>query len=191
MSFGQGLLNAFFTGATTRTAGFNSVPNGDLCMESKAITYILMFIGGSAGSTAGGIKTATVAVLVLCVVSTLKNSNDIEVFGKRITNDVIRKAVSIFMINLSEVIISSVIIAICQPEIDFSDILFECISAIGTVGMSTGITSSLKLLPKIIIILQMFVGRITSLVFAFMFILGNSKGNSLKSQKPKGNLYIG
>lgn len=191
LSAGQALLNAFFAGTTTRTAGFNSIPNSDLCMESKAITYILMFIGGSTGSTAGGIKTATIAVLFLCVIATLKNSRDIEIFGKRINDDVIRKAISIFMINLSEVFIASVIIAVCQPEISYSDILFECISAIGTVGMSTGITPSLELIPKIIITLLMFIGRITSLIFAFMFILESGKNGSRSAQKPKGNLFIG
>lgn len=150
-----------------------------------------MFIGGSAGSTAGGIKTATAAVLFLCVIATLKNAKDIEIFGRRITDDVIRKAISIVMINLTEVFIASVIIAICQPELSYSDILFECISAIGTVGMSTGITPTLKLLPELIIALLMFMGRITSLVFAFMFIVDGNKNSSRNSQKPKGNLIIG
>lgn len=191
MSAGEKLLNAFFTSATTRTAGFNSVPNGDLCPASKAVTYLLMFIGGSAGSTAGGVKTATAAVLFLCAAATLKNSRDIEIFGKRITVDILRKAVSIVMLNLTEIFAASVIISVCQPETAFSDILFECISAIGTVGMSTGITSSLSLLPKLIILLLMFVGRITSLVFAFMFVFDSSKGSNKNSQKPKGNLFIG
>ena len=191
LSAGEKFLNAFFTSTTTRTAGFNSVANGDLSAPSKVITYILMLIGGSAGSTAGGIKTTTVAVLFLCAISTLKSSNDIEVFGKRITIDIIRKAVAVTVINLTQVFLSSVIITLCQPELRYSDILFECISAIGTVGMSTGITSSLELLPKIIIALLMFVGRITSLVFAFMFILDSRKNDIHNSQKPKGNLLVG
>lgn len=191
LSTGEKILNAFFTSTTTRTAGFNSVANGDLSAPSKVITYILMLIGGSAGSTAGGIKTTTVAVLFLCAISTLKSSNDIEVFGKRITIDIIRKAVAVTVINLTQIFISSVIITLCQPELRYSDILFECISAIGTVGMSTGITSSLELLPKIIIALLMFVGRITSLVFAFMFILDSRKNDIHNSQKPKGNLLVG
>ena len=190
-SEGQKVLNAFFASTTPRTAGFNSVPNAELSAPSKLITYILMLIGGSTGSTAGGIKTATIAVLFLCAAATLRNSREIEIFGKRITVDVIRKAVSIVIINLTEVFIASTIITICQPELLYSDILFECISAIGTVGMSTGITSSLEFLPKIIITLMMFVGRITSLVFAFMFILDTNKNGSRSSQKPKGNLFIG
>lgn len=189
-SEGQKILNAFFAGTTTRTAGFNSVSNADLCTQSKVLTYLLMFIGGSAGSTAGGVKTATVAVLLMCAVSTLKNSRDIEIFGKRITIETIRKAVAIVIINLSEIFISSTIITICQPELKYSDILFECISAIGTVGMTTGITPQLSILPQLIITLLMFVGRITSLVFAFMFVIDTSK-NSKSSQKPRGNLYIG
>lgn len=189
-SLSQKILNAFFASTTTRTAGFNSIPNADLSPVSKVITYILMFIGGTSGSTAGGTKTVTIAVLFLCAVSTLKNSKDIEVFSKRLTPETVRKAISIVMINLSWIFVSSITIAICQPDINFSDILFECISAIGTVGMTTGITPTLSLLPKIIIILLMFIGRITSLVFAFMFILDTNK-SSKNSQKPKGNLLIG
>lgn len=188
MSVGQGFLNAFFAGTTARTAGFNSIPIADMSEESKMLTNILMFIGGSSGSTAGGIKTATVAVLFLCVLATLKNSKDIEAFGRRITVDTVRKAVAIAFINLSEVLVASVIITICQPELGYSNVLFECFSAIGTVGLGIGITPMLELLPKIIIITLMFAGRITSLVFAFMFYL-DIKNKS--SQKPKGNLLIG
>lgn len=191
MNEGERLLNAFFAGVTPRTAGFNSISNADLSPASKAVTYILMFIGGSSGSTAGGVKTAAIAVLFLCALATLKNSRDIDIFGKRITVDIIRKSVSIVIINFTEFFTASVIIALCQPELAYSDILFECISAIGTVGMSTGITPSLELLPKLIIILLMFMGRITSLVFAFMFILDGSKTTGKSSQKPKGNLFIG
>lgn len=190
-SVGEKILNAFFASTTPRTAGFNSVPNGELSAPSKVITYILMLIGGSAGSTAGGIKTTTLAVLFLCALSTLKNANNIEFFGKRITIDIVRKAVSITVINLTQIFISSVIITLCQPELKYSDILFECISAIGTVGMSTGITSSLEILPKIIIALLMFIGRLTSLVFAFMFILDSKRNDIHSSQKPKGNLLVG
>ncbi|MGN1202888.1 MAG: TrkH family potassium uptake protein [Eubacterium sp.] len=188
LSVGQKLLNAFFTSTTTRTAGFNSVPTGDLCPASKMITFILMFIGGSAGSTAGGIKTATVAVLFLCVIATLKNSRNIDAFGRRITIDTIRKAVAITLINFSEVLAASIIITVCQPELGYSNILFECFSAIGTVGLGIGITPMLEILPKCIIIALMFVGRITSLVFAFLFYLDI---NYKSSQKPKGTLLIG
>ncbi len=188
MSFGQSLLNAFFTSATTRTAGFNSVPNADLSGASKMITYVLMFIGGSSASTAGGIKTSTVAVLCLCVVATVKNTRDIEAFGKRIDADALRKTTAVLFINISEIFFSSLIISAVQKEFSFSDILFECISALGTVGMTTGITPRLDIISKIIIMTLMFVGRLTSLVFALMFAI--EKENTT-TQKPRGTVLIG
>ncbi|MGN0521439.1 MAG: TrkH family potassium uptake protein [Eubacterium sp.] len=188
MGFGQSLLNAFFTGVTPRTAGFNSVDTSELCGASKMITYVLMFIGGSSGSTAGGIKTTTVAVLFLCVMATTKNKRSIEAFGKRVDEDALRKTTALLFINLSEIFLSSLIISAIQKELSFSDILFECISALGTVGMTTGITPHLQLIPKLIIILLMFVGRLTSLVFALMFVI---EKNNTSTQKPKGLVLIG
>ncbi|MCM1113955.1 MAG: TrkH family potassium uptake protein [Clostridium sp.] len=181
-------LNAFFCSVTPRTAGFNSVPNSDLTGISKMVTYALMFVGGSSGSTAGGIKTVTLAVLILCAVSSIRNKRDIELFGRRITFDAVRKAASIASINISAIFVSSAIITFCQPELGYSNILFECISAIGTVGMTTGITASLHTVPKIIIALMMYIGRITSLIFAFSIIFSNRKTTT---RKPSGNLLIG
>lgn len=184
----QKLLNAFFAGVTPRTAGFNSVPVADMSPVSKMITYALMFVGGSSGSTAGGIKTVTFAILVLCAVSTLANKRDIEVFGRRITEDIIRKSAAIVSINFSAIFASSVIITLIQPQLGYTNIMFECISAIGTVGMTTGITSTLQTAPKIIIALLMFIGRITSLVFAFSIMYSNK---NTTTRKPTGRIMIG
>ena len=188
MPFWQKILNSFFASSTTRTAGFNSIANGDLSAQSKIMTYILMFIGGSSGSTAGGIKTSTAAVILICAVSTIKNSRDVEIFGKRIPETALRKAVSIATINSFLIFTSSILISLIQPNLMYSDILFECISAIGTVGMSTGITAQLTIVSQIIITLLMFIGRITSLIFVFLFIADNAGKNT---QKPKGNMLIG
>lgn len=188
MSLPRAVLNAFFTSATTRTAGFNSVATNELSGISKVLTYILMLIGGSSASTAGGIKTVTVAVLFLCITSTLKSSREIEVFGKRITDDALRRATAILLINCTEVFAASLIVSLFNPDFSYSDILFECFSAIGTVGMTTGITPHLALGSKIIIALLMFIGRITSLTFVFTFY---SEKSIKDTKKPKGNLLIG
>lgn len=188
MSLGKGLLNAFFTSTTTRTAGFNSVPTGDMTGASKMLTYILMFIGGSSGSTAGGIKTTTFAVICMAVVSVIKQSDTCERFGRRVSDKIIRKAVAVIFTNLFLVIISAFIISTVQPSLDFNDILFECFSAMGTVGMSTGITSSLSLISKIVITALMFIGRVTSLIFVFTFRFDINKKSVLK---PLGNLLVG
>lgn len=184
----QRVLNAFFSGVTPRTAGFNSTPTNELSGASQMITYALMFIGGSSGSTAGGIKTTTVAVLVLCAASTIRSRKHIEIFGRQLTPDTVRKAAAIITINFSAVLAASAIINICQPEFSYSDILFECISAIGTVGMTRGITPLLDSFSKIVIITLMFMGRITSLTFAFL-IMYRSKTTS--TEKPRDSLLIG
>lgn len=188
MPIWQKLINAFFAGVTPRTAGFNSIPISDMKGVSLVLTYGLMFIGGSAGSTAGGAKTATVAILALCATSTLRNKKDIDVFGRRITDDIIRKAAAIVTINTTAIFISSAVISLCQGELGYTNIVFECISAIGTVGMTTGITSSLNTLPQIIIIVLMFIGRITSLIFAFSISFSNK---NITTKKPTGNIMIG
>lgn len=188
MTILQKILNSFFASTTARTAGFNSIPISDMTAEARALTDILMFIGGSSGSTAGGVKTVTVAVLFLCVISTLKNSKDIESFGRRITLETVRKSVAIVVINLMEIFVASVIISCIQPNLGYSNVLFECFSAVGTVGLGIGITSSLSIISKYIIITLMFSGRITSLIFAFMFYL---ELNNKSSLKPKGSLLIG
>ncbi|MDD6728313.1 MAG: potassium transporter TrkG [Eubacteriales bacterium] len=188
MSAGDKILNAFFSSVTARTAGFNSTPTGDMNGASKMLTYILMFIGGSSGSTAGGIKTTTVAILILSTFAVTRNRDSVNCLGKRITDDLIRKSISVFTINLILVLSASVIMYAVQPQFDYFDVLFECFSAMGTVGMSTGITSSLCLLSKIIITMLMFIGRVTSLIFVFTFRFDS---NSKTTQKPKGNLLVG
>lgn len=184
----QKVLNGFFASVTPRTAGFNSIPTGDMTGISKTFTYLLMFIGGSSASTAGGIKTTSFAILFLCAFSTLASKKDVEAFGRRITPEAIRKAAAIITINLTAIFSTVIIITLCQPEFKCQDIIFECFSAIGTVGMTTGITPLLTLIPKLLITVLMFVGRITSLVFAFS-IFSAGKVSSIK--KPTGNILIG
>ncbi len=188
MSFGRGLLNAFFASTTARTAGFNSISVGDMTGASKMLTYMLMFIGGSSGSTAGGIKTSTLAVLSMAVVSVIKQSDTCELFGRRVSDKYIRKAVAVFFTNLALVLFSSLIISAVQPSLDYFDVLFECFSAMGTVGMTVGITSSLSLLSKTVIAALMFIGRVTSLIFVFTFRFDINKKSVLK---PLGNLLVG
>lgn len=188
MSFGEKLLNAFFTSTTTRTAGFNSINTGDMADSSKLLTYFLMLIGGSSASTAGGIKTTTVAVLFLCALATLNGTKEVTAFGKSISEENVRRAISVTLINLSFVIAASFIIAMVQPTLKYFDILFECFSAVGTVGMSTGITSSLAAVPKLIITLLMFIGRLSSLTFVFSIRFEN---NLTTVKKPVGNILVG
>ncbi|MBT9777582.1 Trk family potassium uptake protein [Clostridium sp. MCC353] len=162
------ILTSLFSSVTARTAGFNTVDTAALSDGSKLLTIILMFIGGSPGSTAGGVKTTTIVVLILYVVSNIRRTYGVNVFGRRLEDDSIKRASSIFTINLLLAMTASLVIMMVQP-LAMTDVLFETFSAIGTVGMTTGITRSLLPVSRIIIILLMYCGRIGSLSFALSF----------------------
>ena len=188
MDLGTKLLNSFFCGVTPRTAGFNSVEIADMNPVSRMLTIVFMFIGGSSGSTAGGVKTTTVAVLVLCVIANIRNKNEITVFNNRITLDTVKKAVSVVVINLFEIFLGIIIISFSQSELSLADVVFECASAMGTVGITTGITSRLNIVSKLVIIILMYIGRLTSLIFALSFVVTKPKTTT---KKPKGEFMVG
>lgn len=182
------LLGALFCAVTPRTAGFNTVDTAALSNAGKVLTIVLMFIGGSSGSTAGGAKTTTIVVLLLYAVAMITNREDINMFGKRLTNEVVKKANAVVIINLSLAMVAGVIIMISQPLLQFEDVLFEVFSAIGTVGMTTGITRDLNILSRLIIIVLMYCGRLGSLSFALVFAQKN-KSNSVR--QPQEKIIIG
>lgn len=188
MDLGTKLLNSFFCSVTPRTAGFNSVEIADMNPVSRMLTIVFMFIGGSSGSTAGGVKTTTVAVLVLCVIANIRNKNEITVFNNRITLDTVKKAVSVVVINLFEIFLGIIIISFSQSELSLVDVVFECASAMGTVGITTGITSRLNIVSKLVIIILMYIGRLTSLIFALSFVVTKPKTTT---KKPKGEFMVG
>lgn len=165
MSLKDQLLTAFFNAVTPRTAGFNSVDTASLSEGSKLLTVLLMFIGGSSGSTAGGIKTTTVFVLIAFAVSSIRGRDDILSFNRRINSDILKKALLITVINLSLALFGTFVICTTQPVL-LTDALFEAFSAIGTVGMTTGITRSLNTVSKIVLIFLMYCGRVGSISFA-------------------------
>ncbi|PNV59029.1 Trk family potassium uptake protein [Clostridium sp. chh4-2] len=168
MSTSGKILTCLFSSVTARTAGFNTVDPAAMSDGSKLLTIILMFIGGSPGSTAGGVKTTTIVVLILYVVSNIKRTYGVNAFGRRLEDDSIKRASSIFTINLFLALTASLAIMMVQ-KLPMTDVMFETFSAIGTVGMTTGITRSLLPVSRIIIILLMYCGRIGSLSFALSF----------------------
>lgn len=169
MSTGEQVFASFFGSVTARTAGFNTVDTGALKPESKFFTVILMFIGGSPGSTAGGVKTTTIVVILIYVVSNLRGESGCNIFHRRIGDEVIKKASMVFCLNLFLGLIS-VITILATSSLSVSDVLFEVYSAISTVGMSTGITRELNMIGRIVIILLMYCGRIGSMTFALSFV---------------------
>ena len=170
------ILTSLFSSVTARTAGFNTTDTAALTDGSKLLTIILMFIGGSPGSTAGGIKTTTIFVLLMCVHSNIKQSYGVNIFGRRLEDAAIKRAGAILTINLFLALSASLAIMAIQP-LGFSDILFETASAIGTVGMTTGITRDLYSVSRVIIIILMYSGRIGSLSFALAFAQSQRKAH--------------
>ncbi len=164
-TFGARLIESLFASATARTAGFNSVSVSGMGGASKILTVFLMFVGGSPGSTAGGVKTTTIAVLLLSFVSSVRGDRRPNVFGRSVADGTIKKAMHVFFMNLSLAVSAAVILCAMQP-IEATDALFETVSAVSTVGMTAGITDSLHPVSACVIIILMYIGRVGSVSFA-------------------------
>lgn len=160
-SFPHKVLASFFQSTVTRTAGFNSIEIGRVHDATALIYILLMFIGGSPASTAGGLKTTTFAVMLFATVGRIRGEHEIVIFNRNIEKEVILRALAITMVCISLVICVTMGVAIVEHDrFEFLDILFETVSAFGTVGMTRGITPHLSNISKIIIALTMFLGRV-------------------------------
>lgn len=188
MSLNDKLLNSFFASVTPRTAGFNSVSTSGMTLASKILTVILMLIGGSLGSTAGGLKTVTCGILVLTVISVIKGREDTEVFGRRFTKEIVYKAFTIVFIALSLVIGVTMILSYTEVGASFIDLLYESASAIGTVGLTLGLTPNLTPVGKILIMFMMYLGRVGPLT---VMLALTRKGKKSGYKYPKGKILIG
>lgn len=181
------LLGALFHSVTPRTAGFNTLPTGSLRTPTLLFTMVLMFIGGSPGGTAGGIKTTTFAALLASVWATLTRRETIEIHGRRLGQDAAEKALAIIVISVGVLILSALAISTVE-QFDFMDIVFETTSAFGTVGLSTGITPKLSPLSRMFVIVTMFIGRVGPLTLAFA-IATPSRARALRY--PEEKIMIG
>lgn len=167
MSLGQKLLNALFEAITPRTAGFASVDLNSMSDSGTLLTMILMFIGGSPGSTAGGIKTTTFVVLLLCALNSARRYGSITVFKRKLDQNTVAQASSIATVYAAGVFIAAMIICALEPY-SFTQIVFEIVSAVATVGLSTGITPNLCAASQILLMVLMFAGRIGGLTFVLV-----------------------
>lgn len=159
MGWSHKTLAALFTSISARTAGFNAIDIGALTTESLALHYVLMFIGGGSAGTAGGVKVTTFFVLVLVVWNEIRGHRDVEFRGRRIADSVQRQAITIMV--LSAAVVSLALLLILPlTTLPLEKVLFEVVSAFGTVGLSTGITAELPPGAQSIIIALMFVGRV-------------------------------
>jgi potassium uptake TrkH family protein len=161
------IVSSIFQSVSCRTAGFNTVDFTHLGQPVLILMMFLMFIGASPGSTGGGIKTTTFSVILRSAISTIKGRKNVEIVKHTISSDTISKAYSIALFSISLIFISTFVLSITEPDKSFLSLLFEEISAFGTVGLSTGITSTLSYAGKSIIILTMYIGRIGTLTLAF------------------------
>ncbi|MCI9179321.1 MAG: Trk family potassium uptake protein [Lachnospiraceae bacterium] len=172
---GEMFWTSLFQSATARTAGFNTTDTAALTDGSKMLTIILMFIGGSPGSTAGGIKTTTLAVLLLSARASIRQTVGVEIYNRRLDDEAVRQAGLILIINLALAMAAAMWMVLAQPELAMSDVLFETFSAIGTAGMSTGTTRELLLASRVPLIILMFCGRVGSLSSALAFTQSKKK----------------
>lgn len=172
MTVPQKILNAFFQSVTVRTAGFAAVDQSLLTDASKGISMVLMLIGGSSGSTAGGVKTVTFVVLLLFVASRARGKSAVSVFRRNIPSDKVLDAVTIVTIVAGLAVTGAVFISATSP-VSFTDGLFETISALATVGLTAGVTASLSVPAQIMIILFMYFGRVGILTISLGFLAGN------------------
>ncbi len=183
----QKVLASMFQSVTPRTAGFNTIDQAALSESGKILTTVLMFIGGSPGSTAGGIKTTTFAVLLLSTLAAARRYGSVTVFKRRLDENMIVQASSIFTVYASCVLIAVLIICAIEPY-SFMQVLFESVSAIGTVGLTQGITPTLCGVSKIILILLMFTGRVGGL--SLMLVLAERRVN-VQITRPTTQILIG
>ena len=158
-------LGALFQSTSARTAGFSTYPIGNFSNAGLFVLTILMFLGASPGSTGGGIKTTTTFVLVKSMFSAATNSH-CSAFKRRIPTEVISQAFIITILALGVVCMQTFLMCLVEPEYDFIKLLFETVSAFGTVGLSTGITPDLNVFAKLILVLTMFIGRLGPLTIA-------------------------
>jgi trk system potassium uptake protein TrkH len=181
--FGTKILSSVFQSITPRTAGFNTISQNGMLPVTKLLVMILMFIGASPAGTGGGIKTTTFAIVLMNVFAVTTGKKDVNIMGRRLALETIRKAMVIFALSLILVFAAGfAMIAIEQHRGDIytsQNIFFEVISAFGTVGLSAGLTPTLSAASKLIIIFVMYCGRVglMTLTFALAVRPSQSDGN--------------
>ena len=205
-SLGTKILKSAFQSTTLRTAGFYSIPQSELTSVSKLLSICLMFIGGSPASTAGGIKTVTLGVIILLVINYIKGRQEINIFSRKISTNAINRAIVVIGISIFIVIMAISMLLITEnfekeknmdiqhsEDINLSivDIVFEVVSAFATVGLTLGITTQLSFAGKIIVILLMIIGRLGPITISIALFKKHKEAKQSKAQYPYGNILIG
>ena len=171
------LLAAAFQSVTTRTAGFNTINISGMSEASKAVMILLMLIGGSPGSTAGGMKTTTFSVLILNAIATFRSQENAGAFGRRLEYHVIKNAATIAMLYFALFFGGGIAISVYEG-LPLLDCLYEAASAVGTVGLTLGITPELHVFSQVVLIILMYLGRVGGLTLIYAVFSGRNKGNA-------------
>ena len=171
------LLAAAFQSVTTRTAGFNTINISGMSEASKAVMILLMLIGGSPGSTAGGMKTTTFSVLILNAIATFRSQENAGAFGRRLEYHVIKNAATIAMLYFVLFFGGGIAISVYEG-LPLLDCLYEAASAVGTVGLTLGITPELHVFSQVVLIILMYLGRVGGLTLIYAVFSGRNKGNA-------------
>ena len=179
LPFGEKLLAAFFQSMTLRTAGFAGLDQGLLTPAGKAVSISMMLIGGSSGSTAGGLKTVTFVVLLMFLWNRMRGRYTVSVFHRTIADDHVLNAITIFITMVTLAFIGATVISATSPT-DFADSLYEAVSALGTVGLSAGVTPKLSLPAKIMIMVFMYFGRVGILTLSVGFLKKKPAGERFR-----------
>ena len=174
---GERLLAAMFQSVTTRTAGFNTIDISEMSEASKAVMILLMLIGGSPGSTAGGMKTTTFTVLILNAIATFRSQENAGAFGRRLEYHVIKNAATIAMLYFTLFFCGGVAISVYEG-LPLLDCLYEAASAVGTVGLTLGVTPGLHVFSQVVLIILMYLGRVGGLTLIYAVFSGRNKGNA-------------
>jgi trk system potassium uptake protein TrkH len=190
------IMAAVFQSVTARTAGFNTLPIASLSSATLFFVIILMFIGASPASCGGGIKTSTFAVLVASILTRYRLDEDVNIFYRRIPGPIVSRAISVVFFSSLIVVVFTLAVLIAQltnvSPVEtrgmFLEILFEVVSAFGTVGLSTGVTTKLNEIGKVLITLLMFIGRLGPITIA-LAVRGRASGSRFKYVKE--NVLIG
>ena len=188
MSFFDKIMNSFFASVTPRTAGFNSISTNGMTTAGQFLTIILMFIGGSPGSTAGGIKTTTIGILIVTIICVIQGKEDAEVFKKRFSKGLVYKAFTLIFIGVSLVIVVTMLLSYTEKEVSFIALFYETVSAFGTAGLTLGLTSKLSSVGKVLIMIMMYLGRVGPLTVVLSI---TRKKINLGIKYPEGKILIG
>lgn len=187
LSFGDKVLVSLFQSVTTRTAGFMTVPQESLKDATAFFSLLLMFVGGSPSSTAGGVKTVTVALILLSTISLVREKKDIEAFGRKIPANYLRRGLAVIIVSFSCLVINTILLLYSEQK-DLLTTIYETTSAFATVGLTRNMTAGLSVMGKWIVIVSMYLGRIGPITMALAF---NAKKHRNSGTLPEGKILVG